>query len=267
MAKRRSEAGPGLEVMEPTSPLPRNRQVVDRVLQQVRSRIRVRKPSPRTEKTYLGWIERYLRFHRRRDPQEMGPEEIESFLGYLAEEQELGASTLNLAAAAVLFLYRELYQEEYGGRDGVTRAKPTQSLPRYATPEEVDRMMGHLARVPRMTTMFMYGSGTRIAETMAIRVKDLNLVNHELTVRVGKGAKDRVVPIGRGAIKEIQRQIEAVTRLHRRDLKSGAGWARLPGALARKDPGAGWEVAWQFLFPSRNLTTDPKTDRRGRLSS
>lgn len=132
--KHRSEAGPGLEVIEATSHLPRNRRVVARVLGQVRTRIRTRNLSPRTEKTYLAWIERYIGFHGRRDPTGMGRAEIEAFLGHLGAELGLGAASLNQAAAAVLFLYRELYREEYGGRDGVVRAKPVQSLPRYATP-------------------------------------------------------------------------------------------------------------------------------------
>ena len=266
MKRRRSEAGPGLEFVGAPSHLPKNRQVVAYVLGQVRTRARARNLSPRTEKTYLGWVERYVGFHGRRDPSGMGRAEIEAFLGHLGAELGLGAASINQAAAAVLFLYRELYGEEYGGRGGVVRAKPLQLLPRYATPEEVDAVMGHLPKVPRMAVMFMYGSGTRIAETMAIRVKDLNLANQELTVRAGKGAKDRVVPIARSFVEDIRRQIEAVARLHAGDLEAGTGWAQLPGALARKDPGAGWEVAWQFLFPSRKLTNDPKTGRRGRLA-
>ena len=266
MKRRRLEAGPGLDVFEATTRVPRNRPAVARILERVRTRIRVRNLSRRTEKTYLGWIERYIGFHSRRDPAVMGCTEIQTFLDHLGAELGLRAASLNQAAAAVLFLYRELYREEYGGPDGVVRAKPVQSLPRYATPEEVDAVLGHLRRVPRMAAMFMYGSGSKLAETLAIRVKDLNLVNRELTVRAGKGAKDRVVPIARGAVEEIERQLKGVARLHTRDLKAGAGWARLPGALARKDPGAGWEVAWQFLFPSQKLTKDPKTGRRGRLA-
>ena len=152
--------------MEATSHLPWNHQGVAHVLGRVRSRIRARNLSPRTEKTYLGWIERYLGFHGRRDPATMGRAEIEAFVGHLGAKLDLGAASLNQAAAAVLFLYRELYREEYGGRDGVVRAKPMQSLPRYATPEEVDAMMGHLLKVPRMAAMFMYGSGSRIASSM-----------------------------------------------------------------------------------------------------
>ncbi|MCH7565214.1 MAG: integron integrase [Gemmatimonadetes bacterium] len=266
MKKRRWEVGPGLEIGGVRSHIPRTPQIVARILEQVRTRIRARSMSPRTEKTYLGWIKRYIGFHGRRDPTGMGRVEIEAFLGHLGGDLGLGPASLNQAAAAVLFLYRELYREDYGGRDGVARARPVQSLPRYATPEEVDAVMRHLPKVPRMAAMFMYGSGTRMAETMAIRVKDLNLVNRELTVRAGKGAKDRVVPIAKGAVDEVRRQIGAVARLHTRDLEAGTGWAQLPGALARKDPGAGWEVAWQYLFPSQKLTEDPKTGRTGRLA-
>ena len=266
MANHKSEAGPGLEAIEAGAHLPGDPQAVTRVLERARTRIRARNLSPRTEKTYLGWIKRYIGFHGRRDPATMGRAEIEAFLGHLGEALGLGSASRNQAAAALLFLYRELYRKEYGGRDGVVRAKPADSLPRYATPEEVAAVMGHLGKVPRMAAMFMYGSGSRLAETLAIRVKDLNLANRELTVRAGKGAKDRVVPIARCAVEGIRYQIEAVARLHTQDLDQGAGWAQLPGALARKDPRAGWEVAWQFLFPSQKLTKDPKTGRRGRLA-
>ncbi len=142
MRRRRSEAGPGLEAVEATSHRPRNRQAVARVIERVRTRIRARSLSPRTEKTYLSWIERYIAFSGRRDPARMGRTEIEAFLGHLAEESGLGSASRSQAAAAVLFLYRELYRKEYGGRDGVVRAKPAESLPRYATPEEVDAVMG-----------------------------------------------------------------------------------------------------------------------------
>ncbi len=246
MKKCRLEAGLGLEIDGVTTHLPRKPQVVARILEQSRTRIRARNMSPRTERTYLGWIKRYIGFHGRRDPAEMGRAEIEAFLGHLGQELGLGSASLNQAAAAVLF--RELYREEYGGRYGVARARPVQSLPRHATPEEVDAVMRHLPKVPRMAAMFMYGSGTRMAETMAIRVKDVNLVNRELTVRAGKGGKDRMVPIAKGAVEEARRQIGAVARLHARDLE------------------AGWEVAWQYLFPSQKLTEDPKTGRTGRFA-
>lgn len=227
-------------------------------------RIKARALSPSTEKTYVGWIKRFMGYHGRRDPAEMGREELDAFLAYLGSDLGLGAASLNQAAAAVLFLYREVFKKDVGRIREVVRAKPAKTLPRYATPGEVASVIAHLPKVPRLAAMFMYGSGTRIAETMAIRVKDLNFVHRELTVRSGKGAKDRVVPIARCAVDAIRRQTESVARLHARDLESGAGWAQLPGVLARRDPRAGWEVGWQFLFPSRTLTKDPETDHRGR---
>lgn len=247
-------------------PRRKDTQHIAAVIERLRTLIRARTLSPRTEKTYIGWIKRFIGFNGRRDPAEMGREEIEAFLGHLGRVLGLGPASINQAAAAVLFLYREIYRREYGGRDGVARAKPAQILPKYATPEEVDTVLSQLPRVPRLAAMLMYGSGIRIAETVAVRIKDLNLVDRELTVRAGKGAKDRVVPIARAAVKDVRRQIEAVARLHTRDLKQGAGWAPLPGALERKDPRAGWEIAWQYLFPSRKLTRDPKTGRKGRRS-
>jgi integron integrase len=258
--------GPGLGEAERKALHGRDAQLCVTVLERVRTRIRGRALSPRTEKTYLGWIRRFLTFHRRRDPASMGRKEIEAFLGHLGVELRLGAASINQAAAAVLFLYREIYRVEYGGRHGIARAKSPQVLPRYATPGEVDSLIAQLPRVPRLATMLIYGSGIRIAEAVALRIKDFNLINRELTVRAGKGAKDRVVPIGRGAVREVRLQIEAVARLHTRDLEQGAGWAQLPGALDRKDPGAGWDVAWQYLFPSRKLTRDRRTGRVGRRS-
>ena len=129
MASRRREAGPGLEAIEANADLPRNRKAALRVLERVRTRIRARNLSPRTEKTYLGWIERYIGFCGWRDPARMGRTEIEAFLSHLGEESGLGSASRNQAAAAVLFLYRELYRKEYGGRDGVVRAKPAESRP------------------------------------------------------------------------------------------------------------------------------------------
>ena len=175
MNKRGAEAGPGLNHTSGESPSRRARPVVVRVRELVRTRIRARNLSPRTEKTYVAWVERYIGFHGRRDPAAMGRAEIESFTSHLANDLGLGSSSINQATAAVLFLYGEVYREEFGGRGGVARAKPPEVLPKYATPEEVGAVMAHLPKVSRMATMFMYVSGTRIAETMAIRVKDLNL--------------------------------------------------------------------------------------------
>lgn len=191
---------------------------------------------------------------------------MQAFLEALAEQFGLGPDSRNQAASAVVFLYRELYGRDYGGREGVTRAKSPTVLPRYAAPEDVALTLRKLVGSKRVAAMLMYGSGTRVSETVAIRVKDLNLRNAELNVRRGKGGKDRTTVIPRAAVPGLRRCIELVETQHQDDLERGAGWAPLPGALHRKDPRAGWELGWQFVFPSTRVTEDPKTGRLGRRS-
>jgi site-specific recombinase XerD len=164
----------------------------------------------------------------------------------------------------VTFLYREIYGIDYGGKGGVSRAKPPSVLPKYAAPEEVDQVLARLQGSSRVAAMIMYGAGTRVSETVNLRIKDLSLASGELVVRAGEGMKDRTTVIPRGAVPEIRTQIQRVEELHVRDLEAGAGWAPLPAALHRKDPHAGWDLGWQYLFPASTLTLDPKTRRRGR---
>lgn len=146
----------------------------------------------------------------------------------------------------------------------MTRAKEPSLLPRYAPPEDVDRVLTQLHGPMRVAAIIMYGSGTRISETLSLRVKDLDLTHREVTVRWGKGAKDRTTVIPEGAIPALREQMERVAEEHDQDLVAGHGWAPLPGALHRKDPGAGWELAWQYLFPAATLSRDPKTGSVGR---
>lgn len=265
---RPREAGPGLTLMRGATHEIRSpaTQAWDRgqLLARVRSRIRTRHLSDRTEETYLRWIRRYLGFHGRKHPGAMGRVEVERFIRHLAEDHGLSAESQNQAASAVAFLYRELFGQEFGGRGGVTRAKEPSLLPRYAPPEDVDRVLRELGPPYRLAAMIMYGSGTRLSETLGVRIQDLDLPHRELVVRHGKGAKDRTTVIAEGAVAAIRAQVDAVAELHDRDLLKGSGWAELPGAMHRKDPGAGWELGWQYLFPSAHLSKDPKTERMGR---
>lgn len=232
--------------------------------QRIHARIRARHLSPRTEKTYIGWIRRFLAHHGGRDPSTLGRPQIEAFIEHLAQQHGLGADSQNQAASAVTFLYREIYGIDYGGKGGVSRAKAPSVMPKYAAPEEVDQVLGRLRGISRVAALIMYGSGTRISETVNLRIKDLSLGSGELVVRAGKGMKDRTTVIPKGAFPEIRAQMQQVEELHIRDLEAGAGWAPLPAALHRKDPRAGWDLGWQFLFPSSKVTFDPKTRRRGR---
>ncbi len=236
----------------------------DKFLRRVVALIRRRHLSTRTEKTYVRWIRRYLSYHGSKDPVAMASPEIDQFLSHLADELGLGADSQNQAASSIAFLYRELYGWDLAAREGITRAKEPHVLPKYAPPEEVDRFMAELHGLPLLASTIIYGAGPRVSEVVAIRVKDLNLTNRELMIRSGKGNKDRITVLPTAAISSIRDQIEAVADQHALDLEADHGWAYLPGALHRKDPEAGWDLAWQFLFPSTKITEDKKTKRRGR---
>ncbi|NNF14310.1 MAG: integron integrase [Gemmatimonadetes bacterium] len=227
-------------------------------------RIRTRHLSRRTESTYLAWIRRYIAHFGGLHPATLGRADVETFIEQLAQGQGLGSGSQNQAASAIVFLYRELFGVDFGGRKGVSRAQASKVLPKYASADEVDLVMARLREPHRVAAMIMYGSGTRVSETISLRIKDLSLGSGELIVRAGKGAKDRTTVIPRSAMPALRRQIQRVEEGHLEDLEAGRGWARLPSALHRKDPRAGWEFGWQFLFPSPKLTRDPKTGHLGR---
>lgn len=245
-------------------PSPDHRRKRARLLERVERRGRARHLSPRTIKTYLGWIRRFLAFHADRDPDRLGRAEVEAYIERLAQRMGLGADSQNQAASSIAFLFREAYGVDLGGARGIVRARTPTVLPRYASPENVERVLERLKGEARVAAMIMYGSGTRVSETMSLRVHDLSLGTRELTVRAGKGAKDRTTVIPRAAVGVLRDQIGAAETQHVADLERGAGWAPLPGALHRKDPAAGWTLGWQFLFPASRVTTDPKTGHRGR---
>lgn len=234
------------------------------LLDRIRRRIRSRQMSRRTEETYVRWIERYLLFHGGRHPASLGRADLQRFVSHLANQAGLGAQSQNQAASSVVFLYRELYGQNFGGRHGVVRAREPKILPKYVSPDDMARVLARLEGVSRMATMLMYGSGTRLTETLSIRLKDLSLETKELHIRSGKGAKDRTTLIGDAAVGPLERQIEAVREQHEKDRAHGDGWAPLPGAMHRKDPRAGWDIGWQYLFPSTKTSIDEKTDRMGR---
>jgi integron integrase len=271
---RSTHQGPGLELVRPPAkpcglspaPAPVTPPAFDvgAFLERLRQRIRARGLSDRTEEAYLYWARRYLDFHGRRNPASLGRVDLDRFVTYLATEAGLAAQTQNQAASAVVFVYKELVGQDFGGRNGLVRPKEPKVLPKYATPDEVARILDQLRGVPLVAAMLMYGSGTRIAETLSIRLKDLALGTRELHVRGGKGGKDRTTVIAETALPLLREQIEKAERQHAHDLEQGGGWAELPGAMHRKDPRAGWDLGWQYLFPASITTVDQKTGRVGR---
>ena len=233
-------------------------------MDQVRSAIRVHHFSRRTEDAYAGWIRRFIIFHGKRHPKDLGSPEITSFLSSLAARDHVSASTQNQALAALLFLYREVLRQELPWLDGITRAKPSHRLPVVLTRTEVSHVMSHLHGLPRLMAMLLYGTGMRVMECCTLRIKDVDMERNQITVRSGKGAKDRVTLLPATIKPDLCRQIESVRMLHEQDVRRNAGWTELPGALGRKYPNAGREWRWQWIFPATRTYWDQTTQQRRR---
>ena len=245
----RGERGPGACVPAPPKP---------KLLDQVRDALRMRHYSYRTEESYVHWIKRFILFHRKRHPADMGKPEIEQFLTALAVQRRVAASTQNQALAAILFLYKEVLQREPGWLDDVVRAKRPQRLPTVLTHQEVEALLGALDGVSWIVAMLLYGSGLRVMECLRLRVKDIDFARSEILVRQGKGNKDRVTMLPAAVKVALARHLAQVHRLHERDLKVGFGRVQLPDALARKYPRADREWGWHWVFPAARVCTDSR---------
>ncbi len=229
-------------------------------LEQVRELIRVKHLSYRTEETYLGWIRRFILFHEKRHPQEMGAEEIRAFLTHLAVEGNVAAATQNQAFAALLFLYREYLQKPLGNIEDVVRAKKPKRLPDVLTKEEVRRIFTYLSGEQWLVANLLYGAGLRLTEALRLRVKDLDFEYRQITVRDGKGAKDRVTVLPEKVIEPLKNNLERVKNLHDEDLRLGFGEVYLPFALNKKYPNAAREWIWQYVFPAAGRSVDPRSN-------
>jgi integron integrase len=233
-------------------------------LEQVRAAIRLRHYSIRTERTYLGWIVRFIRFHKLRHPRDMGEAEVVAFLSYLAVEQHVAASTQNQALNALVFLYKAVLERPLGDMQDAVRAKRPQRLPVVLTPEEVGRILRRIDNSHWLPACLMYGSGLRLMETVRLRVKDLDFYHRAILVREGKGGKDRVVTLPDELIVPLKRQLQAVKLVHGKDLDDGFGEVYLPEALARKYSTAARDWAWQYVFPARRRSVDPRSGQERR---
>lgn len=239
-----------------------------KLLDQVRAAIRLRHYSRRTEEAYCAWIRRFVIFHGKRHPREMGEAEVRAFLTHLATHHHVAASTQNQALAALLFLYRHVLDVDLGAIAEVARAKRPQRLPVVFTREEVRRILQRLRGVNRLVGGLLYGSGLRLLECLRMRVKDVDLERAQIVVREGKGGKDRVTVLSQRLREPLTCHLQAVRRLHEQELREGFGSVYLPEALARKYPNAACSWEWQYVFPSRTRSRDPRTGevRRHHLS-
>ena len=230
-----------------------------RLLDQVRTAIRVKHFSLSTERAYVGWVRRFILFHRKRHPKDMGEDEIRQFISHLAVDARISASTQTVALSALLFLYREVLKQELPYVKNIERAKPANYLPVVFTRNEVNLVLAGLDGTTHLIASLLYGSGLRLMEALRLRVKDIDFERRELTIRQGKGAKDRVTMLPTAAVEPLHEQLQRVRVVHQADLKIGFGKVELPFALARKYPRAATEWGWQYVFPSRRRSRDPRT--------
>ncbi len=235
-----------------------------RLLDQLREALRSRHYSPRTERTYLMWVRRFIRFHHLRHPAEMGEPEINAFLTHLAVEERVGASTQNQALAALLFLYRNVINREVGELKGVIRARKPERVPVVMTREEIELVLAQLTGDRWLMASLMYGAGLRLMECLRLRVQDLDFARNEIQVRDGKGAKDRVTILPKSLRLTLQEHLARVKAVHGHDLAAGWGRVQLPTALSRKFPNAAVEWRWQWAFPQEGRWRNSETGEQGR---
>lgn len=235
-----------------------------KLMDRVRDRIRIKHYSKSTESIYCHWILQYILFHNKRHPAEMGKPEIEAFLSHLAQNRRLSSSSQNQAFNAILFLYREVLEIEPPQDINALRARRSHRVPVVLSVGEVQRVIAMTSGTIRLMVELLYGSGLRLNECLGLRVKDVDLERKSVHVIDGKGCKDRLTMLSSSSVTRLQEHIAKVKFLHEQDIAAGHGRVALPYALDRKYPGASRELRWQFLFPQKNLFTNPKTGERGR---
>lgn len=230
-----------------------------RLVDQVREAIRVRHYSLRTEEAYVRWVIRFVKFHGKRHPSELGTAEIVAFLSDLAVRQKVAAATQNQALNALVFLYREVLGDEFPDVEEVVRAKRPKRLPVVLTREEVRQVLEHMEGTPSLVAGLLYGAGLRLLEALRLRVKDLDFAGGQLVVRDGKGQKDRISVLPSRLVEPLRLHLKGVRATHQIDMSAGYGAVYLPNALARKYPNAARSWGWQYVFPAPRRSRDPRS--------
>ena len=230
-----------------------------KLLDRVSDAIRVKHYSYQTEKSYVQWVRRFILFHNKRHPSEMGGDEVNAFLTHLAVAENVAASTQNQALSAILFLYREVLQQELDLNLNAVRAKRPRRLPTVLTVEEVREVLRQMDGVSQLVAKLLYGSGLRLNEALNLRIKDLDFAQKQLQIRDSKGMESRITMLPDAMVEVLQLHLSSVKLLHLQDLERGYGEVHLPFALERKYPNAPKEWIWQYVFPSNSLVKDPRS--------
>jgi integron integrase len=235
-----------------------------KLLDRVRGAIRARHYSLRTEEAYVSWIRRFILFHHKRHPAEMGEPEINQFLTHLAVAENVAASTQNQALSAILFLYQEVLEADLDRVEGVVRAKKPRRLPEVLTREEVRACLNCMSGTPKIVALLLYGAGLRLLEALRLRVKDVDFTMNQIAVRDGKGQKDRITMLPAAVTPLLVDHLLQIRRIHEADLRRSYGRVYLPGALAEKYPSADRQWGWQYVFPAGSLSLDPRSGKKRR---
>ena len=235
-----------------------------RLMDQLHNALRVRHYSPRTEQAYVSWVRKFLFFHSLRHPSTMGAAEVAAYLTHLAVDRNVAAATQNQAQAAIKFLYKHVLDAQIEDTDLGVRAKKPKLQPVVLTHAEAGRILAQLQGQPHLMVALLYGSGLRLMECCTLRIKDLDFETGEITVRSGKGNKDRRTMLPDSLREPLQDHLAGVRRQHNRDLSQDAGWVAIPGALAHKYPSAGRDWSWQWVFPATRRYLEPSTGQRRR---
>ena len=231
-----------------------------KLLDMVTQVIRTKHFSIRTEEAYTGWIKRYILFHNKRHPRDMGESEVSSFLSSLATKNKVSASTQNQALSAIVFLYKNVIKKDLGMFTNIEKAKRPKRLPIVFSKIEAQKILSKLRDEKWIMVSLLYGAGLRLMDCLRLRVKDIDFDYKQITVRNGKGNKDRVTILPETVINPLKNHLLNVKELHNNDLKQGYGSVYIPPALSRKYPHADKELGWQYVFPAKNRSIDPRTD-------
>ncbi len=230
-----------------------------KLLDQVRDTLRVKHYAYRTEDTYIQWIRRFILFHNKRHPKEMAEPEVQAFLTHLAVEGNVAASTQNQALSALLFLYRYVLNQPLSSSIDAVRARQSKHLPTVLTPTEIQRVLVHLEGTHQLLAKLLYGAGLRIKEGLRLRIKDIDFAQNQLIIRNAKGNRDRLTVLLQNLLPQLQVHLVQVKQIFQDDLSLGYGAVYLPFALARKYPNANREWKWQYVFPSKQRSIDPRS--------
>ena len=235
-----------------------------KLLDQVRAIIRIKHYSLSTEKSYVDWIKKFVLFHNKRHPKEMNEKEITEYLSHLATNKNVSASTQNQALNAIVFLYKHVLKKEINDLCNIVWAKKNKNLPEVFSHEEIEKVIEHLDNVPWIAGMLMYGSGLRVLESLRLRVKDIDFLAKKVTIRSGKGHKDRVSMLPELVIPKMQKHLQSVKKQHEKDLNNGFGLVALPYALEKKYSNANKDWGWQYVFPASKISIDPRSSIKRR---